>query len=436
VHETVRRSVCRATFVALCLAPTTAIAMWGLWRHLPTHTSGYRAALSQQFGMRAELTAVRHPQPGVELYEGVSLFDRETNALVLRCRVLEVSHDGDSARWTAEQLEMDAEHCLKFWELVSRYLEREWATAPAQVQLAANTVTLRIGEERQTIADVRGRLHRGEPSCEAELAFRIEGAEDGSMAKLSAVRATEQGPAVTTLSFDTGGIALPCRVFAPLFDAVDPLGPESRFAGTVRAALSGDDWRGEVAGSLEHVELDRLVTARFPHTLDGIAQVDSLKCVFAGGRVTAAAGEVRGGKGRVSRSLLQAGSEWLGLRGFDPGLPHSAGPTTEQMAFFHRLAFDFMITPDGLVLTGRCTEQPGAMLVDSTRVFWTQPAVQPQPVVNLVRVLVPQSEVQVPATAETETLLRHLPLAEIVRPTREFEPVPTARLRLGVSQAR
>ncbi|HEY5313007.1 MAG TPA: hypothetical protein VIK18_10830, partial [Pirellulales bacterium] len=92
--------------------------------------------------------------------------------------------------------------------------------------------------------------------------------------------------------------------------------------------------------------------------------------------------------------------------------------------------------PAGLTLLGRCGPTE-ALLVRSGEALWKQPAQQPQPVVTLVRALVPANEVQVPAAGETDLLLRHLPLAPIQPPSNaDGTPItPHARLRIRPSAA-
>jgi hypothetical protein len=144
-----------------------------------------------------------------------------------------------------------------------------------------------------------------------------------------------------------------------------------------------------------------------------------------------AVGAVTGDGGTISRSLLVAGLRCLDL---DTEM-EMASP--ELIVRYRRLAFDFILEPQGLKLIGRCAaRQRGTLLADDwQRALWIQPALQPQPAVNLVRALAPENDIQVPASEVTERLLRHLPLPPLrapAGPDRLAAP-PRARLLPGAN---
>ena len=114
------------------------------------------------------------------------------------------------------------------------------------------------------------------------------------------------------------------------------------------------------------------------------------------------------GPGRIDHSLLAAAVDRLGLT---PGAePLPAGDLVE----YQQLAFSATLDAQGLMLHGRCegTER-GAILSDGRHRLLGE-SQQPAPAVALVRTLVPQSAVQVPASRETDWLLRHLPVPEVM----------------------
>ena len=75
-----------------------------------------------------------------------------------------------------------------------------------------------------------------------------------------------------------------------------------------------------------------------------------------------------------------------------------------------------LVTPDVDLTDGR-----GRLLGD--------PTAQPLATVALLRTLVPQNQLQVPATRQTDWLIRHLPVADAVRPAGQTPP--RVHLRLG-----
>ncbi|HEX3871359.1 MAG TPA: hypothetical protein VHV77_13030, partial [Pirellulales bacterium] len=184
--------------------------------------------------------------------------------------------------------------------------------------------------------------------------------------------------------------------------------------------LTNDGWDGTIRGDLSGIDLDALVTSQFPHTISGEANLHIERAHVVGGRVVEAEGTVTAGPGAIGRSLLVSGSQRLKLTA--PG-----SVSKDAMSRFERLHFDFSLDSAGLRLVGRCPA--GAMLVDASgRVLWSQPSEPSQPIVAFVQMLVPASQLHVPATMESEWLIRHLPVPRIVAP-REAANAPSGHLK-------
>jgi hypothetical protein len=204
------------------------------------------------------------------------------------------------------------------------------------------------------------------------------------------------------------------------------LGDRCKFQGRVCATQTNDGWSGDISGRLDDVDLDRLVTDRFPHKLSGVAQVVINRAAFDRGRVTSAAGSLDSPGGVVSRSLLTAAAEslhWTSSRAIHD--------TEQPLWQYRRLAFAFALDNNGLVIAGRCqAPSPGAILVDSRDALLADP---PEPVVSalaLVRTLAPQNEILVPASKETDALLHALPLPNVIPPAASTARPPYCPLRL------
>jgi hypothetical protein len=85
---------------------------------------------------------------------------------------------------------------------------------------------------------------------------------------------------------------------------------------------------------------------------------------------------------------------------------------------YGQLAFGFQIDAAGLQLSGLCDDrQEGVVLVGTSGSLLLDSRAELIPSIALARALVPQSELQVPATSATETLLRALPLPSPTLPS-------------------
>jgi hypothetical protein len=98
---------------------------------------------------------------------------------------------------------------------------------------------------------------------------------------------------------------------------------------------------------------------------------------------------------------------------------------------YQQLCFGFDIDQRGLTMQGQCQGSTiGTMLTDHQGATMLTSPLTTVPVVALLRVLVPDSEVQVPATQETRLLLGSLPLPPLVPSPRIGSRPPYSTLRL------
>jgi hypothetical protein len=240
------------------------------------------------------------------------------------------------------------------------------------------------------------------------------------------VRGRGGNSAATRFDLSTGGTPLPCSLASPLADTASWLGPRSRFNGRFWADDAGGDWQGELSGLFSEIDLDALVTDHFPHRLSGTAQLEVRDAVFDQGRLTLAAGKLTAGPGLVSRSLLASARDQLRM-------PAADLPPPDDPLSFAELAVGFAMDGQQLQLGGLCQSgsQGAALVDDRTRVLLSQPD-HSQGVIQLVRMLVPASQVQVPATRQTDALVRHLPIPSLMPPPAadRAQPEPSARLRV------
>ncbi len=177
----------------------------------------------------------------------------------------------------------------------------------------------------------------------------------------------------------------------------------------------------DLEGRFDHIDLDALL-ATYPHKLTGAARAELSRVVVKNGRLESAAGKLIGGPGTLSRSLVHAAEANLHVE----AAPQATYGRDNRLPY-QELNIAFEIDGSGLVLRGEFAQAPRAMLVDSKQVLVRQPAAERQPVVNLLRTLVPQTAVQVPATRETGGLAQFLPVPPIVDPPGSEQRLPQAR---------
>ena len=433
LHDKTRRRIALAAFVLAGLLPLLLTAGWCVERHLPGCVRAEADALGRQLGLAVKLEAVRHLRPGVVLYDGIELADPETGQTMLRSRCLEVAwrRRADSQgqiRPTlcviASQPEVEMSQIGAAWRWLQRLLENPPDRLLANVQISADAVTLQAEGRSQTMSDVAALLETLPGRSSAQIDFCLAGVKTQEPAWMRMVRNREVSPPASRFELSTGDGELPCSVLALVVDELKSLGPHCRFHGLVWASETPDGWEGEVAGQLAELDLGSLISEHFPHRLSGVGRATIASSRFHRGRLEECCGVIAAEGGKISRSLLVAANERLGLvLGPAPIPPGDRVP-------YEELAMSIVLDANGLRLRGLCTTaEPGTILSDGRNRLLGEPPRGSQPVAALVQALVPESVVQVPACRQADWLLHHLPVPEAVPPGGEAV-LPTARLHL------
>ncbi len=380
------------------------------------------AAASDRLGLAVTIGDVRYPRPGLTLLDRVELADPETGARLARARLVEIDTASGATTVSPAQLEVFAGDWSEWWSLAQRELRRRGG-ANAKLRIAAGEVTMHMPAGDQTFTDLRCQTESSDAGSQIGFSFRMAGYEMPEPATLSVFRSRQTTPATAGLEIHTGSAALNGGLLAAAWPPAAHLGRDARFCGSLRAVHPASGWEGELAGQLHDVDLDELLTSQFPHKLSGHARIDLEHVRFQADRIEQASGSVVAGPGLAGRSLLKAASEVLG---FEPGAEIK---TLGRSAPYERLALAFVIDEHGLALRGQCPAGAGVVLQDSEVALMLEPKRASQPVVNLVRALVPQSEVQAPATRESSALSAILPIPSLAPPEAD-RAEPQARIKL------
>ena len=442
LHDRTRRRICLAAFVLLGVMPALLASGWCVSRHLPGRAETEAEQLSRQLGLDVKLGGLKYLRPGAALYENLEISDPETGKPIFRCRALEevakrqTGQQGQSRAavlLSVSQPQVEAASLPRVWQCLERMLEGSSARLDADLQFSATELTLCAAGESQTLTGVAGLIEALPGGTSAQLHFRLVGADTPEPARIRLVRNRQVSPPRSGFELYTGDGELPCNVLAMGLAELKPLGPRCRFRGYIWANETPDGWEGEVTGQLAELDLGNLVSDHFPHHLSGIGAATIQRARFRHGRLEEGAVVLVAGPGTIDRSLLVAAVTRLGLVAA-PALSAQLaadGQTDGDRVRYDELALSATLDVEGLRLHGRCAAaEPGTILSDGRGRLLGEPLREMQTVAALVQTLVPQSAVQVPASRQTDWLLRHLPVPEIAPlPGARTEP-PTARLRL------
>lgn len=448
LHDKTRRRICIASFLLLGALPTLCASAWCIGRHLPSCVRAESRELALQLGLDVKLERVSYVRPGAVLYHGVELADPETGQILLRSRLLEIVNGRETDEHgqpqpmltlTASQPQIDAAAIPRVWRWLQTLMTGQLSRTKTLVQLSAPELTLQAAAGAQTLTNLEGLVENLPGGTHAQLHFRLVGADTPEPARIRLVRNRQVSPPASGFELYTGGGELPCNVLAMAMAELKPLGPRCRFRGYIWANESPDGWEGEVTGQLVDLDLGSLVTDHFPHHMSGAGELTVQSARFRQGRLDEGSGLLVAGPGTIDRSLLAAAVEHLGLQPASDLLPRPntlrPDPEEDQQAGplvpYQQLALSVTLDSQGLRIRGRCTDsEPGVVLSDGRHRMLSEPKGRPRPVAALVQTLVPQSVVQVPASRQTDWLLRHLPIPAVVSPTTAETARPVAHPRL------
>jgi hypothetical protein len=421
LHERTRLFFCRAGFLILCLGPTCLLAAAAVHYRSPSYLEAQReewsAVLSDKLGLDVRFARLSYPLWNTALLEELVLQDPETGEDILHARYVEVTLEDGHWQLIAGQPEINASALPQLIDLVNHRLLRGRSLHLAPLHFAARELTFHAAETAQTFQNVHGELKTVEAGKRAEMNFQLAGSSKETPVHLTIERLRGNGGATTTCRLDTAESLLPCGALAPLAPWLKQLGDDATFRGQASLTHSAAGVTAEMKGTIGQVNLGQLVSSCFPqHKLTGLADIGLEQLQLVNGKITEVEGTLQTQGGVVNRGFLLAMRERLELAPDRP-LPD------EQLISYRHLAFGFRLDGEGLSLSGDANPaNPGVIMSGSKAgLLLVEPSRPIAPVAYLVNVLSPESELQIPATQETKSLLNWLPLPEMM-PEEESRP--------------
>jgi len=409
LHETTQRRICRVGFFLLCVLPTVAVTAAIVTTRLPSHQVARLEEASSALGMNVTGEHVWYPRPGMTVYDQIQLRHTQSGFPLGTARSVEVTQDSKGIIIVLEQAEIETEHLQDLLQTLESRLLAKQLKLSGSINLLARELTLQDGDDARTLTDVIATAIQDKDSSQATLAFRLAGVEMEKPAQLRFSREMSDDEVRKQFELHTGGAKFPCRVLQSYLPSLQQLGSNATFQGAMSLVQQGGHWSGSLAGRFRDIDLNVLIGQAFRHRLSGTAELTLTDVQFERGKLTQVKGTLSAGPGTIGGSLLEAAADHLDI------LP--AKPLQEQLPQlirYRELAFGFQIGEKGLNLRGQCQGEPAASLLtdEAGRRFLASEG-SDLSVLALVRTLVPQSGVQVPATRETNFLLQALPVPAI-----------------------
>jgi hypothetical protein len=394
------------TFCLLCLVPTFLVCGAAVVVNTPIYkiarTDRWSAELAAQLGMEVEWGLVELAGDERYIVRDLELRDPESHAWLARVRSAIVQwQDGE---WIIKlgQPELHAKRLPRLAEIVHEHVLRRGDSHRPPVQLIAPTVTIHGEPRAETLLEARCAWDMSHELTELFLQFQLADTDAAELVRFRVVRNRQLDPPATGWELHTAGAALPCQLARAWLPQVKHLGMSCTYEGSVWTKCLGSGQDMELTGVFRQLDLDTLVTQRFPHKLTGTAELTVSRLIVHEGRIHESSGRLVAPGGVVSRTLLGAAEQHLKLGSYVPS-------NDAMLLRYEDLWLDFVVDEHGLVLGGR-DDLSRTILSDSQGPLLTSQDAVPVPPQALVQVLVPLSDVQVPVTSESTVLLNALPL--------------------------
>jgi hypothetical protein len=412
LYDQTRRRVALAAFFAIGIVPTVAVGTWCVMRQGPWHVWAESQRLGRQLGMDVALAGVRHPRPGVAVYEGLRLSDPETGQEVLRSGVLEATWteavDGQGRRpaivLAAPNVEVEAAGTGRLWQLLQGNLRLQGGRPEIEVRVKLGEVAIRGGEHPLALTNVEGGIGALSGGVQAVASFHVAGLTAAAPVRARLVRNRQLRPPADRIELDTAGTPLPCPLLALAIPEAAMLGPTSRFAGSIASHQTAGGWEGEISGQCLGIDLDRLVSDHCPHRLTGLADMTIRRARFRSGRLEETTVLLTSGPGVIGRGLLEAAAAQLRLIGAFPQAP--AG----ELLPYDQLSVAITLDARGLWLRGLCQNaEAGTILRAGQARLLGEPQSQPQPLLAVGWGLMPAGGDRPPTPNRAGGLARRVP---------------------------
>lgn len=405
MNERQKRFACRASFLLFCIVPTSLVVSWIL---RPAKPGPWEDALARFTGFETSVAKVSNPRPNAYHLEDI-IFTGQGGGLVAAINAATVANRSGRPYVTVSHLQIQQPHLTEVLDVLHRELIRRASPEHNSTQVIFDRMTIGDGiGAGQTFEYVLGSVRSTKDRRIISVQFVLAGEpiEQRQQLTIESVIAPTEGGEATLWTLDTRETHLPCRLIAAVFPGFKTLGDEAEFTGRIEFRSIAAGWDCEMSGLFRYVDLYRLVNERFHHVLHGTADIVLTHCRFRNGLVEHVAGEVECGEGLIGASLLMASERVLGFQ---------TTRTVAQTEEFRNLKLQFQLDRTQLQLVGLGSN--GQIMGDSTgRSLLMSAATGPHSSLDLVRLLVNRSDIQVPMTKETAPMLKWFPAPSSPRP--------------------
>lgn len=189
LHERTRKSICRYSFVALCLLPTCAVAIWAASRTTETYRNLCAAELGSLLRLKVILGGIEHPEPGATRYTNIVLADPETDSPILRAEKIDAYATKGALAIVAPKLTIESSAAGALAELLHNRMRDRTESGEIPIRLYVGELTMASPIDDVTLLELRAHIEPTSEGRGAHFTFRTaEMAKDAEPVALTIVR--------------------------------------------------------------------------------------------------------------------------------------------------------------------------------------------------------------------------------------------------------
>jgi hypothetical protein len=213
LHERTRKSLCRTSFVSLCLVPTCAVAIWAAVRNTDAHRNRCAAELGRALQLKVVLGGLDYPEPGAVRYANLVVADPGSDSPILRAEKVDAYRAQSSLAIVAPKLTIDSSGAGALAELLHNRLRDRTLNGALPIRLYVSELIVASPDGDVTLQEFRAQIEPTEDGRRAHLTFRTtEMGKDAEPVALTIVRFHN---AKTGVRLDTHGALHDAAVGTP-----------------------------------------------------------------------------------------------------------------------------------------------------------------------------------------------------------------------------
>ncbi len=355
--------ICRTSFVAACLLPVGGSLGYSAWQYWSLGTLQRGNWLVARLGVEAQIESLRPSRPGLTIADSVKLFDPETGQLLASCQSIEFRHGPHATAISIENVSISSEHTMALWEVLHDRVLRQSRILQQPILVSVDRISLDHPAGDVELSEWRMECSAENNRRQARISFRSGHQADASTrsTQITIVRDAGRDVPVTQIAIHAPDADINGCLLSGPSSCLSQMGDQVRFRGEAWVDIASNVWRGEIAGQVTGIQMQRILDDRFPYGLAGTAEFDIQQAVFENNRLQVLAGACRMQKGTISLGLIQS-MRRMGLQS-DKSLQARSEPGTTKVSF-DELAAWISVSADGVSIRGACNRpEDGSVII-------------------------------------------------------------------------